>query len=135
MSVVDDLITFVRQQLDERERQLDEDEQIALAADAEPPGNFYPDGHYGGIAEFLKRWDPEDPARVLEEVRLGRAEVEAKRRILDECERKIERRRLRLEQGGDDELTPGMAWMALRIIPLLAQPYAGQPGWREEWAV
>jgi hypothetical protein len=53
-------------------------------------------------AAHIVRWDP---ARVL-------AEVQAKRRILDE-----------------------FSWEAgeTRAIMHLAQPYAGQPGWQEEW--
>jgi hypothetical protein len=50
------------------------------------------------------------------------AEVEAKRRILDLC------------APGVDEGTSG-ARVARLTIHLLAQPYAGQHGWREEWAL
>jgi hypothetical protein len=54
----------------------------------------------------IARWDP---ARVL-------AEVEAKRKILSMYEDYTAERR---------HLGP--------VIWALAQPYAGRPGWREEW--
>ncbi len=47
--------------------QLDEDERMALASKAEP-WNFYADGQYGAVGEFLATWNPTDPARVLGEV-------------------------------------------------------------------
>jgi Family of unknown function (DUF6221) len=72
------------------------------------------------IAEHIARWDP---ARVL-------AELKADRRILD----------LHRPVRADD--VPGLVQcsrcggevMPCEHIRLLAQPYAGQPGWREEWA-
>jgi len=73
-------------------------------------------------AEHVARWDP---ARVL-------AEVQAKRRILD----------LRVAAAAQP-IAPGSAPAraertrareALEAVArLLAQPHAGQPGWRDEW--
>jgi hypothetical protein len=48
------------------------------------------------------------------------AEVEAKRRILDLCAPEV------------DDGTSG-ARIARLTIHMLAQPYAGREGWREEW--
>jgi hypothetical protein len=136
-------VSFVRQQLDARMAQLDEDERMALAATGgawrwtDPGGRIKlalvagvwpsevtivpsarPDVYPSHLdAGHIVRWDPN---RVLAEVELGRAEVEAKRRILDWA----------------------LMWMGRDCAPwnadcirLLAQPYAGRPGWREEWAV
>jgi len=59
-------------------------------------------------AMHIARWDP---ARVL-------AEVKAKRAILDEWREYPAERR---------HLNP--------VIWHLAQPYAGRPGWREQWGL
>jgi Family of unknown function (DUF6221) len=156
---MDDLVAFVRQQLDERERQLDEDQRKALAANAggawryeggdsvgawtlydesweiaslttyrhtdydyasrmpAVPHPRYVDADANG--DHIARWDP---SRALEEVRLGRAEVEAKRRILDAC----------LKVYGDEggSLIGELPEIVLRS---LARPYAGRLGWRDEW--
>ena len=69
-------------------------------------------------AGHIVRWDP---ARVL-------AEIDAKRRILAECERMLLRDRLR----------PGDYWDGCRdalrsTVIALALPYADRPGYREEW--
>jgi hypothetical protein len=144
---VDDLITFLRQQLDE-------DERVARAADPGPwavipcesetaaightsgphpmPCVVHRDEYGDGIkvadAEHIARWDP---ARVL-------AEVEVKRCILDEI--------LRYEAKIDSEWgcchsaeaiaagqCPETKPSDIPAIRLLAQPYAGRDGWREEW--
>lgn len=90
-------------------------------------------------AEHIARWDP---ARVL-------AEVEAKRRVLDL--HAPARRRLQLvPEDGNGTTTFGFYVCPIcvphivehgqdfdegpcRTVRLLAQPYAGRPGWREEW--
>ncbi|MBV6697453.1 hypothetical protein KV557_09985 [Kitasatospora aureofaciens] len=56
-----------------------------------------------------------DPARVL-------AEVDAKRRIIDECE------------GAVNHDSRGMLSMADSILSLLALPYRDHPDYRPEWA-
>src|SRR5512139_2059976 len=53
-----------------------------------------------------------DPARVL-------AEVNAKRAILDHCVKQAEY----VDTPAD----------AITTVRLLAQPYAGEPGWCDEW--
>jgi hypothetical protein len=147
VSDVDELIAFVR-------RCLDEDERVVRAASVGPwraspsirsvygPGSAVvnmpgplpdwatyvvpPDSEGSeGIepanAEHIARWDP---ARVL-------AEVDAKRRILDRYEDALARQQ-------DPEHSQIAAHIQAEeyedwIILALAQPYAGQDGWREEW--
>lgn len=117
MTAVDELIAFVRQQLDE-------DEGLARTAFAEhndavdewhePWSGTVEIGPHeddlncndSGVSRHIVNWDP---ARVL-------AEVEAKRRILDMYADYTAERR---------HLAP--------VIWALAQPYAGREGWREEW--
>jgi hypothetical protein len=124
--MMDDLIAFLRQQLDE-------DERVAREAGAGSwsRDDTYPDS--GGIisdtgtivydegspsqpqAEHIARWDP---ARAL-------AEIQAKRRILDWLERWDDRMM-------NDNYWP---WDSTEAVEILAQTYAGRPGWREEWRV
>jgi hypothetical protein len=47
-------------------------------------------------------------------------DVEAKREIVDECIRTLE-----YEDTGH--------WLAEFVLKLLALPFEGRPGWREEW--
>jgi hypothetical protein len=87
--------------------QLDEDWRVAgvmMALGGPGPGDPM---HWN--VDYLARWDL---ARVL-------AEVEAKRRMLDQL------------WDGVTVWDPD-GW-AVDFTKLLAQPYAGQPGWREEW--
>ncbi|MEU4772951.1 DUF6221 family protein [Micromonospora sp. NPDC023644] len=125
---MDDLATWLRAQLDDDERVARE----ALHPDAANPGVWTTEhhnsehhsepnrchiaedrsGHYWTVArevfipnaEHMARWDP---GRVL-------AEVDAKQRILDDCE---ERRSIQ----------------ARRLMQLIALPYADRPGYRDEW--
>ncbi|MFI2650191.1 DUF6221 family protein [Micromonospora fulviviridis] len=120
---MDDLVTWLRQQLDE-------DERVARAADSsrwlpEDKGitfEYTADDFHEGEAqarlaadtranqEHIARHDPE---RVL-------AEVEAKRRILDECEWRIV------------DFDPGHG-CAQQVLAFLALPFADRPGYRAEW--
>jgi hypothetical protein len=107
----DDLVARLRDAWDERERQLAEDERVALAAiqehsdpsgrwalggdsddnvrPADPTGNDWVavgprDGGLGdATAEHIAR---HDPARVLAEVERRRRDIAAKRAIIDEYE-------------------------------------------------
>ena len=65
-----------------------------------------------------------DPARVLRE-------VEAKRRILDE----YRAAQANLKQHPDDLAGKGWLLGTVRVINLLALPYADHPDYRPEWAV
>jgi hypothetical protein len=113
---MDELIAFLR-------AQLDEDERVALAAsgfydDRDLSAELVEEGFDREVGDLAAYWDP---ARVL-------AEVEAKRRILGEH---------RPVEAGD---VPGLAMCFVdnEVMPCdhvrwLAQPYAGREGWREEW--
>lgn len=94
----DDLVARLRHAWDERERQLDEDERVALAAHANVwtaegarDGEFtiVPDFTPSGVgvafgAKNARHIARHDPARVLAEVERGRRDIAAKRRILDD---------------------------------------------------
>jgi hypothetical protein len=132
---VDDLIAFLR-------AQLDEDERVARAIEGDRYGDnddgrwkhwrieqeadrewLYLRGLGMELAhsyadnvitpqrgEHIARWDP---ARVL-------AEVEAKRERIDWIEGELR----------DDADNETAQWLA----KIEARPYAGWPGWREEWS-
>lgn len=155
---MDDLVAFVRRCVDEDERVAREAPGPAwvraIERDGEPgkwrgvkaqlvtlpPDKPHPlvvgtevarSDHYW-VAEHIALWDP---ARVL-------AEVEAKRRILDlhapladykgrvQCEYCAGLCHSRSGLGCDD---PADAMYPCETVVLLAQPYAGHDGWREEW--
>lgn len=134
---MDDLVAWLRQQLDEDERVALAAAQLAQTRDwwASAEGKVHDanaEGYrnlLGGenawsldeIGEHIARWDP---ARVL-------AEVEAKRRVLDRYEDAL----ARCDDPDESQLAAGIQVSEYEdwIIPQLAQPYAGQPGWREEW--
>jgi uncharacterized protein DUF6221 len=111
--------------------QLDEDERIARGADPGPWGSSSLGRHdqaaiRTGAPTSLIQFDGSraaanglhvarhDPARVLRE-------IDAKRRMLDECERAV------------DYDSRGMLSMAEDFLRLLAIPFADRPGFREEW--
>jgi hypothetical protein len=109
-----DLVAFVRAALDENERAASAIHdisvcQLAINGPADPRWGWECDCGY--------------PARVL-------AEVAAKRAILDVLTSR--------EKAGDSEESLwhkiGYDRAAFDVIRQLAQPYAGRPGWREEWA-
>jgi hypothetical protein len=138
--LVTDLVEFVAW----LREQIDEDERVALAAawSSRRVGDNRPTWQRSGInsvedaggglvvhgdgtppsdsqADHIAR---HDPARVL-------AEVAAKRAILD------------LHEPYESERVGGQScWACNRdgwpceTVRLLAQPFAGRPGWREEWA-
>lgn len=107
MSGVDELVTWLR-------AQVDDDERVAQQVMAEPGGFYLEPEVEGGnvmtIGAYVYRWTPK---RVL-------AEVEAKRERLDWI----------LGELADDETDETAQWIA----KLEAKPYAGRDGWREEWA-
>jgi hypothetical protein len=108
MSGVDDLGTWLR-------AQLDDDERVARrVAPNQAPIDLRAMVTREGSEPFLIV----DSARVL-------AEVDAKRRILDDCAGYY-------EDGAEsaEAVTDGMAW---RTLVALALPYADRPGYRDEW--
>jgi hypothetical protein len=101
---MDDLVTWLR-------AQLDDDERVARQMMAEP-GGFYieaetADVNIMTVGAHVYRWTPK---RVL-------AEVDAKRRILDEIIELHER---------EGRYTEG-------FLAALALPYADRPGYLQEW--
>jgi hypothetical protein len=127
---VDELIAWLRHQLDKDERDAPDIHERNCAVD-----------QYKG---FYDECDCGWPKRVL-------AEIEAKRRILDlhspqatgyvdgvymhgetgelQCEHCAEQCHSRSGLGCEQ---PDAPWPC-PTVRLVAQPYAGQPGWREEW--
>ncbi|SEO83974.1 DUF6221 family protein [Actinacidiphila rubida] len=136
---MDDLVAFLR-------ARYDEDEEAARLADAVDPSPWYEDVEEGSYtnqrqgldgvglvraADHVALWDREqsctlsmagvtathvalhDPARVLRE-------VEAKRRILDECAWATK------NGGGGAFVRP--------VLRLLALPYSGHAGYEPDWA-
>jgi hypothetical protein len=126
------LTAWLRAQDAARERELDEDERVARAAEAEP-WHFYPDGHYGAVAEFLNRWNPVDPHRVLAEINQERADIAVKRAILDLHTPHVSGYCCPVCWIGAEDGEAAEA--PCQTVRLLVRPYAGRDGWREEWAV
>lgn len=122
--VTDDLASYLL-------ARLDEDEQVARQAEA-----VIPDGEgwyrvtqltvadpewaqrYGHAYAHIARWDP---ARVL-------AEVEAKRRIVEQHEHAIRSSR---EYPNAVNIASWMAWQ--EAVRALAQPYADRSDFRDSW--
>jgi hypothetical protein len=107
---MDELVAFVRRCLDEDERKVAAMEREEARVRTAPIFQGHPPNWLAGVDIFVssKRW---------------RAEIEAKRRILDWIDRIA--------------ISSQVTWSfdAEDLIRLLAQPYAGQDGWREEWRV
>lgn len=151
---MDELVTWLGAQLDARSRELDGDERAAKASDPARHREIVTETLAKRVvgthrqAGHIARWDP---ARVLREVEIGRAEVEATRRILalygDQVRRQAENSALfvllskqryldqaeftRVKTHGW-ELGGRIAALTAVIRPL-ALPYAGQPGYQAEW--
>lgn len=134
---MDDLITWLRAQLDDDERVAHECLQAPADRLGVQLGTYRWEAREDGVwcrnylvaprvsdedGAHIARWDP---ARVL-------AEVEAKRRIIERYEDCLAR------QEDPDYSSIAAHGQAAEyedwVIPALAQPYAGRPGWREEWA-
>jgi hypothetical protein len=143
MSAMDELVTWLRAQLDEEA----ETAQVANALTRPPwtggdanvvDGDGYPvvrdddTRPERAVLEHIARWDP---ARVL-------AEVDAKRRILDlhaivdgycsVCSHTemVEHWDGENETYGEERISQGWPCLTVR---LLALPYASRDGYREEW--
>jgi hypothetical protein len=131
---------------------LDEDERVARAATRGPwrvsvegSEGSYISPDYGDIrtkSRFIGiangRVQPEDgrnavhiarhdPARVL-------AEVAAKRAIVDRYEVLLAYAARPYDDHPDPSRRAGYLHALVVVMEGLAQPYAGRPGWREEWA-
>lgn len=99
---MDDLVTWLRAQLDDDERKVAAMEREEMRVQTAPIFGSHPLGWLAGVDIYVssKRW---------------RDEIDAKRRMIDEA--------IRLD-GYDSEF---------EFLELLALPYAGRDGWREEW--
>lgn len=144
MSSVDDLIVFLRAQLDEDERVAQKADRAGLngVSPSEPQtwylsGNetVYSDPHgvalvtgvHGYLGEELgDHIVRHDPARVL-------AEVDAKRETLKFCEHLLETKQVQETADELSEYSLGRAQAGGHMLRLLALPYAGRPGYRDEW--
>lgn len=62
------------------------------------------------------------------------AEVAAKRQILRACEAWTNTEPLHPGDMEDRAYEGAEQWTGLQVLLMLAQPYAGRPGWRAEWA-
>lgn len=92
--------------------------------------------HREGLADGEQDQHAADALLVARMVRKARAraeqalrEVEAKRLILDEYEKALDRRRL----FRDDVASAGALLQMVAVVKLLALPFADREGFREEW--
>lgn len=108
MSDVTDLVEWLRAQLD------DDEGAINLWADADV---FYDTS--GDTGDYAQRFDAD---RML-------AEVDAKRRIIDECAYWHDK----VEAGEHYPALADRFEVALSVLRLLALPYAEREGYRPEW--
>lgn len=100
--------------------QLDDDERIAKRVEPnQAPNQLRAMVTRDGSLPFLVV----DSARVLRQ-------VERDRRILDEYAQALDRRK----RHPDDLASAGALLTMVRIVKLLARPYADRPGYRSEWA-
>lgn len=117
MSGMDDLVTWLR-------AQLDDDERAARAAQRYWHGVRI-ESATEAEEDHARRWDPE---RVL-------AEVDAKRRILDQIVPDVNGMDAQIEGewgcGPRDEVDD--PYVGDTLTKLLALPYAGRSGYQEEW--
>lgn len=108
---MDDLITWLRVQLDE-------DEQAA--AEMRENEKFWADcGEPHDHRIRLRRWEF-TPDRLLRE-------VEANRRLIDECEAAV------AFSSNPDTPAGGYASALVAAVRLAALPFSDRPGYREEW--
>lgn len=116
MSGIDELVTWLRAQIDEDERVA----QFAMPRRGEEWNASY--GHAFVILVDVDRHSKRhSPARVLRE-------VQAKRRILE-----VATSQIKVAEILPPEHAQQAAARAQGIIQLLAVPYADRPGYRDEW--
>ena len=126
-----DLLAFLHAQLDEDERVARE----AIADDGEQDGGFE-DATWLTDVDFVKPAFGDAAAVLIQTFAVPRrqlAEIEAKRRILEDhpylaidgcCARCV---------YGEMKVGGRQGWPCV-TARMLAQPYVGRAGWREEWA-
>jgi hypothetical protein len=123
VSGADDLFAFVRRCLDE-----DEARTRKLLADAQRTTLTLQDPRL--LGKFIPGWHDWPDVEQMCTERL--AEVEAKRRILDDHDILVSAIR-RVDDVEGNRLLHARREARESDIRWLAQPYAGQDGWREEW--
>jgi hypothetical protein len=134
---VNDLVEWLTAALNDDERAA---RDCIAAVGAYREGEPYEDGSGIAIQDAFPSypWGSEDneltfmagpghPARVL-------AEVAAKRRILDRYRLYERLAEERAADGRPDQSTRNVRDTLRWAVELLALPYAGRDGWREEWA-
>lgn len=152
---MDDLVQWLRAQLDDEAAHAKKDLAVLERASAGgnwevhyghnlPSSELHADGQLIGrltahrevLADGERDQHDADAMLVARMVRKARAraeqalrEVEAKRLILDEYEKALDRRRL----FRDDVASAGALLQMVAVVKLLALPYADRPGYREEW--
>lgn len=113
MTAMDELVAWLR-------AQLDEDEQLAVAAvEAEAAGVGW--GAAGALVEFIETWTP---ARAL-------LQVAATRRLLDQYD-EMKARAARNQLTRDPVPRFMVSWLMVQIWHE-ALAYAGRDGYRPEW--
>jgi hypothetical protein len=117
--VSEDLVAWLRVQIDEDERDASDVHLSGCDVHTRIEGDPWPGPCDCG-------W----PAQIL-------AEVEAKRRILDRYEEAVRRAATKPGYDAVARLETALAKVTApeleRVVRLLALPYAGRDGWREEW--
>ena len=116
---MDDLVTWLRAQLDDDERKVAAMEREERRVRTAPIFQGHPPNWLAGVDIFVSsaRW---------------RAEVDAKRRILDRYE--DANAEVRSFVTADQRAAARVAQFALEsVVQALALPYAGRPGYLPDW--
>lgn len=127
--MMDDLITWLRAQIDDDEHKIAGMEREQERTRTAPIFRNYPPDWLAGVDIFVspKRW---------------RDEVDTKRRVLDA--HGLDHECIALTGSGDHSVVDGGPWELWEpestadhgpcfVIRCLALPYANRPGYREEW--
>jgi hypothetical protein len=119
VSDVDDLLAYIRRCLDDDERKIAAMEREEMRVQTAPIFQGHPPNWLAGVDIFVssKRW---------------RAEVEAKRQILDLYDEV--RDEVRNPVSAEHRTNARARQFVLeQVIALHAQPFAGREGWQERW--
>lgn len=131
---MDDLVRWLR-------AQLDEDEQVARAADGELSAVFTRIGSFDPeMAADERHIMTHQPARVLREIDAKRQVIKAYTVSAERMEELAEERERLKVRGYDTLMTEMDLTTAVHqrdalggVLQLLALPYADRPGYRDEW--
>jgi hypothetical protein len=116
MTGMDELVTWLRAQLDEDERKVAAMQRETRRVQTAPIFQGHPPNWLAGVDIFVSptRWQ---------------AEVEAKRRMLDLADPGV----MKALGTQDPDFRDGYVTAHEDVVKLLALPYAGREGYREEW--